>query len=122
MKKFLKKSCSLLLAVSLILSVNVGWAWADDTADSAAAGGADQAAANDSQSQDGQNSSAEDGENGAGGTDADDGSSGENGENGENQDPAEKPFSGPMTLEYAMEKALANNSSVLEASINLDKA
>ena len=122
MKKFLRKSCSLLLAVSLILSANVGLAWADDTADSAAAGGADQSAANDSQSQDGQNSSAADGENGAGGTDADNGSSGENGENGENQDPAEKPFSGPMTLEYAMEKALANNSSVLEASINLDKA
>ena len=32
MKKFLKKSCSLLLAVSLILSANVGLAWADDTA------------------------------------------------------------------------------------------
>ncbi|MGI5824045.1 MAG: TolC family protein [Bacillota bacterium] len=92
MGNYLKKWCSLFLILAMLFSLNTGVAWADE----AAAG------------------------NGAL-TESDENTDSENTE-GTPEEPEEEPFSGVMTLEYAMDTALVNSSSVLEAANNLEKA
>lgn len=53
---------------------------------------------------------------------AENGSSDEDTEGDTDEDSAPEVYSGPMTLDYALEKALSNNTDVLTAANNLEKA
>lgn len=101
MKSNWKKRCGWLLIFALCFSLVASPAWADEyaTGNGLAAANEEEALANQERVE------------------------GDVGEDpSPNPEPLPEPFSGVMTLEYAMNTALTNNSDVLEAANNLEKA
>lgn len=95
MVKYSKKICSIILIVSLLFTMNIGTGIAAETP-----------VENETATEETPENSNE------GSEDTDDGS----------DEDIEEPFSGVMTLQYAMDTALKHSSSVLEAENNLEKA
>jgi hypothetical protein len=95
MVKYSKKICSIILIVSLLFTMNIGTVIAAETP-----------VENETATEETPENSNE------GSEDTDDGS----------DEDIEEPFSGVMTLQYAMDTALKHSSSVLEAENNLEKA